>query len=65
MENKGTKLILEIEDKKITYETNAWDMDAYDLIEAFAGLMVGQTFQMESIIACMNEFVKNHTDEEN
>ena len=48
----------------MTFETPAWDLGADDLIEAFYGLMVAQTFSPNAVVNCMKDFVEDRLPEE-
>lgn len=60
MEKKITKLELTIGDTKVSWEVPYIDARASDLIEAFAGLLVAQTFRQETIVNNMKEYVEEH-----
>ena len=53
---KGVKLSLTMNGNTVTFETPAWDLGADDLIEAFYGLMVAQTFSPNAVVNCIKYF---------
>lgn len=55
-----TILSLTTYDINTTWSTGRSDCDATELVEAFYGLMVAQTFSPQLVIDSMEEFVKNH-----
>jgi len=61
---KGVKLSLTMNGNTVTFESPAWDLGADDLVEAFYGLMVTQTFLPETAMRCMKEFAEEHLPEE-
>lgn len=60
MEKEIIKLELTIGDTKVSWEVPYIDASASDLIEAFAGLLVAQTFQQRTIVNNMREYVEEH-----
>lgn len=64
--NEGVKLSLTMNDRTVTFESPHWDLGGDELVEAFYGLMVAQTFLPGTVTGCMRDFVEEHTmkDEE-
>lgn len=56
MEEKKTKLTLEINGTVTTWEVPYDDCSVEDIIYGLYGIMVAQTFQPGSIANCMKEF---------
>lgn len=54
---KGTKLSLTIGDDTFFYESPNKYMDSDTLVKAFAGLMLGHTYDMDTIIDSMRKYV--------
>lgn len=54
-----TKISLQIEDKTVTWEKTTIDSDVAELLEAFRGLLVAQTF----VDKCVVENMAAYTDE--
>lgn len=54
-EHTGCQITLKMDDKETIWKTEQWDCDATQLIQAFAGLMIGQTFLPSSVWSCMKE----------
>lgn len=66
MENSDkylTKLSLEIGDTTVSWEVPFNDCTASDLLEAFYGLMVAQTWIPSSVLTCMRDFVEERLDD--
>ena len=61
---EGVKLSLTMNGNTVTFETPTWDLGADDIIEAFYGLMVAQTFLPETVTRCMKEFAEERLPEE-
>lgn len=61
---KGVKLSLTMNGNTVTFETPTWDLGADDIIEAFYGLMVAQTFSPNAVVNCMKDFVEDRLPEE-
>lgn len=53
-----TKLELTIGDIKVSWEAPSEYLTADELVQAFNGLMVAQTFQPESVRRAMSEFAE-------
>lgn len=60
MENKGTKIILEIDGIKTSWESPNSDWTASDLMEAFFGLCITQTYLPVSIFDACESWVENN-----
>lgn len=58
-----TKLELTIGDTKVSWENPDEDLTVSELLDAFVGLMVAQTFQPGSIYNAMDELVGGATAE--
>jgi len=56
-----TKLIFESEDNRYTWESPYVDVSMDDILPAFYGLLVAATWQPETVIKCMKEFVEEHS----
>lgn len=54
-EHTGCQITLKMDDKETIWKTEQWDCDATQLIQAFAGLMISQTFLPITIWSCMKE----------
>lgn len=54
-EHTGCQITLKMDDKETIWKTEQWDCDATQLIQAFAGLMIGQTFLPSTVWSCMRE----------
>lgn len=63
-ENQGCKMSLIMNDSKMSWETGQWDCGMEELLEAFYGLCVGQTFCPETVLKGMKEFVEERMPEE-
>lgn len=59
-EPRITKLSLLIEDREVTWSVPYNDVTATELLEAFIGLLVTQTFIRESILGAMEEYLEDH-----
>lgn len=57
---KGTKLSLTIGDWTFNYENPNKYMDSDTLVEAFTGLMLGHTYDIDTIIDSMRKYVLEH-----
>lgn len=55
METKGTKLTLEIDGIKTTWEHPSRDLSVTDILEGMCGLMVGHIFHPASVYRSMYE----------
>lgn len=53
-----TKIILQIGDMTTTWERPIWDPTAYDLVEAFTGMCVAQTFHKDTMLRAMYEYLE-------
>lgn len=49
---KGTRLTLEIDEKKVIWESPYMDHSVEDILDALRGLMVAHTFVDESFVRC-------------
>lgn len=59
-EDKMWKLSLSSDDgTTISWETPQWDVTASQLIDAFASLLIGQTYTYKTVVNAMREFVEN------
>ena len=57
---KGTKLVLQIGDNTVTWETDHTDVTMDDLFSAFQGLTVAQTFIPKTFVReCRDFFDEN------
>lgn len=54
-EHSGCQITLKMDGVETTWKTDQWDCGATQLIQAFAGLMIGQTFLPTSVWSCMKE----------
>lgn len=62
---KNMKISLEQYDHKASYETNAEDLNVYEVLEAFKGLMITLTWQESTIIDGMKNLVKEYEESNN
>lgn len=51
-------LTLVMNDRTYKFESNHFDLDANDLLEAFYGLLVSQTFTPRGVAECMRDFAE-------
>ena len=56
-----TKLSLEINEEKISWEVPAEDLNTLELIDGFYNMMLGQHFTKESILAGMAVFINEES----
>lgn len=54
-EHTGCQITLKMDEKETIWKTEQWDCDATQLIQAFAGLMISQTFLPITVWRCMKE----------
>ena len=59
------KISIEQYGHKASYETNAEDLNVYEVLEAFKGLMVTLTWQESTIIDGMKDLVKEYEEFKN
>ena len=57
-----TKLSLTIGDRTVTCELDKWDPTADELVEAFVGLCVTQTFHPSTILNGMKTYIEEHDE---
>ena len=58
-----TKLSLEINEEKISWEVPAEDLSTLELISVFCNMMLGQHFTKESILAGMAGFIGEESND--
>ena len=58
-----TKLSLEINEEKISWEIPAEDLNTLELINGFYNMMLGQHFNKESILAGMAVFINEESND--
>ena len=56
-----TKLSLEINEEKISWEIPAEDLNTLELINGFYNIVLGQNFTKESILAGMATFINQES----
>lgn len=62
-ENKNkTTLTLEIGDRTATVQMDGVDHTSEDLLEAFLGVMVSQTFLPVTVLSSMKDFAEEHIE---
>ena len=57
-----TRLTLTVGDRTVTCELNRWDPTIDELVEAFAGLCITQTFYPSSILNGMKAYIEEHDE---
>lgn len=60
--NKGTTIILQVDELALEARTSAWDHTAEELIRMFCALMIGQTFQQSTIKDALKEILEDYED---
>lgn len=60
---EGVKLSLTMNGNTVTFKTPTRDLRADDLIEAFYGLMIAQTFSPNVVVNRMKDFVEDKLPE--
>lgn len=60
MDNKFTRLTLEQQDRKITWEISYDDVTGTDMIDALKTLMVGMTFAEDTIYASLANYLMEY-----
>lgn len=58
MKESKTKITLQIGDLVTTWEKPVWDPTANELVEAFTGMCIAQTFQKGSMLEAMDEYLE-------
>lgn len=61
-EKDGVEVTLTVNGNRVSFESPAWDLGADELIQAFYGLMVTQTFLPETVLRCMKDFAEEHLE---
>ena len=65
-QNKFTKLTLEQQDRKLTWEVPYEDVSVTEICEALYGILIGMTFAPETVAKGMKNFLEeNGFSEEN
>ncbi len=62
MEEESTLVIIKMGDRTTSVEIAGSDLSANEMIEAFYGAMVAQTFLPETVLDCMRSFVEENID---
>lgn len=57
---QGTKLTLTIGDESFSYEHITQELDSDVLVQAFAGLMLAHTYDLDTIIDSMRKYILNN-----
>lgn len=62
-ENKGWKIEVTSNDgTKIRWQTEQWDCNATDLLEAMYGILITHTYHPASILRAMKSIVEDNSD---
>lgn len=59
------KISIEQYDHKASYETNAEDLNIYEVLEAFKGLMITLTWHESTIVDGMKTLVEEYEESKN
>lgn len=62
IEDYGCKMSISQHGKTFTWETDAWDCDMEDFLEAFYGMMIGATYHPETVLRSMKEFAEERLE---
>lgn len=62
MEEENTLLVIKMGDRTTSVEIAGTDLSANEMVEAFYGAMVAQTFLPETVLDCMRSFVEENID---
>jgi hypothetical protein len=62
MEEESTLIVIKMGDRTTSVEIAGTDLSANEMIEAFYGAMVAQTFLPETVLDCMRSFVYENID---
>lgn len=62
MEEESTLIVIKMGDRTTSVEIAGADLSANEMIEAFYGAMVAQTFLPETVLDCMRSFVEENIE---
>lgn len=62
MEEQNTLIVIQMGGRTTSVEIEGTDLSANEMIEAFYGAMVAQTFLPETVLDCMRSFVEENID---
>ena len=62
MEEENTLIVIKMGDRTVSVEIEGTDLSTTEMIEAFYGAMVAQTFLPETVLDCMRSFVEENID---
>ena len=62
-EKKFTRLTLEQDDLKVTWEVPYNDVTGEDMMQAIRTIMIGMTFSDKSVESSMVDYINEHSDE--
>lgn len=62
MEEQNTLIVIQMGGRTTSVEIAGTDLSANEMIEAFYGAMVAQTFLPETVLNCMRSFVEDNTE---
>ena len=62
-ENKFTRLTLEQDDLKVTWEVPYNDVSGEDMMQAIRTIMIGMTFNESTVESAMASYLEEHSNE--